>query len=503
MASLTGVSLLLMMRSAIGSLRNEGSSSKLQIHIPQALFRNGGYEHREALFGIPQYGGSISQNVYYPGQEVGDACGEIDIRGGHPIRPVDDDGNMLPYPSPYILMVDRGMCTFVTKIRNAQRSGAAAVIIADNSCLCSSGNECNSDPGVECEPREPIMADDGSGSDISIPSFLMFKQDADIVKAQLQANKMVQIEMAWSLPAPDSRVEYELWTMPTDLVSREFQRTFKSAAAALGKHAYFTPHMYVYDGVRSNCQGPGGENQCYNLCTNSGRYCATDPDNDLDKGISGADVVVESLRRLCVWKIYGEDDGIGMKWWDYVNEFMFRCDTPDFFTNEQCISDAFQHSGIDKGAVDKCMSDSGGLHGDAPNTIIEEELMNKENRGVVILPQAYVNNAAIRGALEFGTMFRAVCAGFLTGSEPDVCKQCISCSEQLECTIKGSCPSSNLNAVSTPVFAVSLFILSGIFFLVGLIQFRRTQSAVRSQVRGIVAEYMPLEEDKNLDTEIS
>ena len=107
-------------------------------------------------------------------------------------------------------------------------------------------------------------------------------------------------EIAWSLPASHNRVEYELWTVPTNIVSREFQRTFKVAAVALGKHAYFTPHMYIYDGIRSNCQGSDGEDQCYNLCTTSGRYCVTNPDNDLHRGISGAGVVVELLRRLCI-----------------------------------------------------------------------------------------------------------------------------------------------------------------------------------------------------------
>jgi len=293
--------------------------------------------------------------------------------------------------------------------------------------------------------------------------------------------------------------------MPTDIVSREFQRTFKAAAVALGKHAYFTPHMYIYDGIRSNCQGPDGEDQCYNLCTNSGRYCATDPDNDLDRGISGADVVVESLRRLCIWKEYGEDDGIGEQWWDYINEFMFRCDTPEYFSNDKCINDAFEHSGVEKETIEKCMSDSGGLQGNKPNTLIDAELANKENRGVVILPQAYVNNAAIRGALEFGTLFRAVCAGYVTGSEPEICQTCMSCNDQLTCTIEESCPNSSGidNAVSTPMFAVTLFTLSAFFLLFGTIQYKRTQYNVRNQVRGIVAEYMPLDEDKPVDTEIS
>lgn len=497
------ISLLLLHN--VCSIRNEQASSKLQAHIPQSLFKNGGYDHREALFGIPQYGGAITQNVYYLGETHGTACGEIDIHAGHPKRPKDDKGNEMPFPSPYILLVDRGQCTFVQKVRNAQRSGAAAVLIADNSCLCSAGDQCVSDEGLECEPREPIMADDGSGSDISIPSFLMFKQDADAVKAELYKDTMVQMEMAWSLPAPDNRVEYELWTMPTDIVSREFQRTFKAAAVALGKHAYFTPHMYVYDGIRSNCQGPDGEDQCYNLCTNSGRYCATDPDNDLDRGISGADVVVESLRRLCIWKEYGEEDGVGEQWWDYVNEFMFRCDTPEYFSNAKCINDAFEHSGADKDKIEKCMTDSGGLEGNVANTLIDAELANKENRGVVILPQAYVNNAAIRGALEFSTLFRAVCAGFVTGSEPDVCKKCMSCNDQLTCTIEGSCASANgiENAVSSSTFALTLFTLSAFFLLFGTIQYRRTQSNIRNNVRGIVAEYMPLDEDKDVDTEIS
>jgi hypothetical protein len=65
------------------------------------------------------------------------------------------------------------------KVRNAQRSGAAGVIIADNTCLCSDVECIEASDNPTCETSEPIMADDGSGSDISIPSFLMFKHDAD------------------------------------------------------------------------------------------------------------------------------------------------------------------------------------------------------------------------------------------------------------------------------------------------------------------------------------
>uniref|UniRef100_A0A7R9WI38 PA domain-containing protein n=1 Tax=Pseudictyota dubia TaxID=2749911 RepID=A0A7R9WI38_9STRA len=479
-----------------------GVSSKLQVHIPKTLTKAGGYDHREALFGVPPYGGSLQQNVYYADADLCDA--NVDTRAGFPIRAKDEDGNMLPWPSPYILMVDRGGCTFVQKVRNAQRSGAAGVIIADNTCLCSAGDACFSDPGVDCETREPIMADDGSGSDISIPSFLMFKQDADPVKAELRANRMVRLEMAWSLPSPDDRVEYEFWSTPTDLVAKDFQKQWKAAAAALGARAYFTPHMYIYDGIKSGCQGADGENQCYNLCTNNGRYCATDPDNDLDQGISGADVVAESLRRTCIWKHYGEKDGVGGSWWDYVNEFMFRCDTEDYFTNPDCIKDAMAHSGIDAGRIDQCMGDSGGLEDDVPNTILEDQLAAKDSTGVVILPAAYVNGAAIRGALEFDVIFKAICAGYLAGTEPQICTECSNCPDEHKCVINGYChtPAAE-GAVSNQVFAVSMLGLAAFFGCVGFIQWRRSQRQTREQVRSILAEYMPLDEENKVSTAIT
>ena len=340
------------------------------------------------------------------------------------------------------------------------------------------------------------MADDGSGSDISIPSFLMFKHDADKVKEQLIDDHPVQIEMKWSLPSPDDRVEYDLWTVPTDVVSRDFLKNFKDAAISLGKSAYFTPPMYVYDGVKSHCQGNDGENMCYNLCTNNGRYCATDPDNDLEKGISGADVVKESLRRICIWKHYGEQDGIGAEWWAYVNEFMKRCNTPDYFMNGDCVKDAYKHAKIDGDVVDRCMKDSGGLTKDAPNAFLDLEIASQTERGVVVLPTAFVNTAAIRGALTVNNVFTAICAGFAEGTVPDICQKCQSCGDPASCiSSKGKCSHSTSSGggVSAHTFASSMLFVIALFSALGVWHYKKTRDDMRDQVRGILAEYMPLE----------
>lgn len=465
-------------------------TSRLQVHIPKDLVRDNGYDHREALFGVPPYGGSIQQTVYYADQDLCDA--NVDATKGFPQR---KDGGV--WPSPYILMVDRGGCTFVQKVRNAQRSGAAGVIIADSKCLCSAGDACKPEDEDEvCEMKEPIMADDGSGSDISVPSFLMFKEDADPIREALKKNTLVRIEMTWKIPSPDDRVEYDLFTTPTDEISRPFQDQFKAAALALGKHAKFTPHMYIYDGIKAGCQGYDGENQCYNLCTNNGRYCATDPDDDLDSGISGADVVTESLRRACLWKIYGAD-GVGEKWWTYVEEFMYRCQDEDFFTSDDCINDVYTHSNIVKAEVDACMLDSGGLEGDESNEVLEAQLGEREASGVVIIPSMYVNAAAIRGALEFATVFKAVCAGYQHGAEPDVCKKCANCLDEYGCVVQGTCTAGGVSGihsgVSPTVFGASFLVLVLVMGCVAFIQWRRSELQMRNQVRGIMAEYMPLD----------
>jgi len=67
-----------------------------------------------------------------------------------------------------IAFLDRGACTLTTKARNAQRAGAVAAIIANNTATL------------------PLTAgDDGTGSDIDIPSFLLEKNAADQARTKL------------------------------------------------------------------------------------------------------------------------------------------------------------------------------------------------------------------------------------------------------------------------------------------------------------------------------
>lgn len=286
------------------------------------------------------------------------------------------------------------------------------------------------------------------------------------------------------------------FTIPRIIHLTTFNGNFKST----GKRAYFTPHQYIYDGVRSHCQGNEGENFCYNLCTNNGRYCATDPDNDLDRGISGADVVRESLRRLCIWNHYGAEDGIGSVWWDYVAQFMERCSSADFFANEDCVKDAYKHAKVDGDKISRCMTDSGGLEKDTANAFLDIEINSQAQRGVVVVPTAFVNTAAIRGSLTVSNVFAAICSGFVQGTVPTICNQCSQCADPVDCIkSKGKCSSyrnagDSKGSVSTHTFFSSMLFVIAVFGGLGAWHYKKTKEDMRDQVRGILAEYMPLED---------
>ena len=68
----------------------------------------------------------------------------------------------------------------------------------------------------------------------------------------------------------------------------------------------------------------------------------------MDEGISGALFVIEPLRQICIGGLYRFDDA-GLRWWDYIKEFKYRCDqgVDGMFGSECCVKDAMQRSGID------------------------------------------------------------------------------------------------------------------------------------------------------------
>lgn len=318
------------------------------------------------------------------------------------------------WKAPFILMIDRGDCTFVTKVRNAQKRGALGVILADT---------------IEGE-HVPIVADDGSGHDVSIPSVMMKKSDADHIKDMIVHKKQpVVAEMAWHWPRHEKEAFISFWHTPINTRSADFLTNFSKIALQLGDHMKFHPHYYILNGAHLHCNGNADKegDGCYDLCTNNGRYCAAG-----HHGVSGKKVVIESLRRMCISEHYP-----GKPWWDYLDHFTEWCmeeKDEEYFANPDCLEDAFKHAAVDKETIETCMKDSGEVTSDTPNSMLSSALENIEEYGVFETPTVLINDVPLRWTpLSPKSVFDMFCTAFAYGKAPHACYQCASCGDPVAC----------------------------------------------------------------------
>lgn len=232
-------------------------------------------------------------------------------------------------------------CVFAKKVWNAQKAGASAVLVADNT----------DEPLITMD----LPHDDGDASNyienITIPSALIAKKFGEQLKNSANNGEMLIVNLDWreAVPHPDDRVEYELWTNSNDECGlkcdmlMEFIKSFKGVAQILerGSYSQFTPHYITWYCPQAFILSK----QCKSQCINHGRYCAPDPEQDFSKGYDGKDVVIENLRQLCVFRVANESKKPWV-WWDYVTDFHIRCPMKEKKYNKECADSVIKSLGM-------------------------------------------------------------------------------------------------------------------------------------------------------------
>lgn len=136
------------------------------------------------------------------------------------------------------------------------------------------------------------------------------------------------------------------------------------------------------------------------------------------------------------------------------------------------------------------------------------EISSEVARGVVVIPSAYVNNVPVRGALTAANIFTAVCAGYAQGTEPVVCKQCTRCPNPVDCVETGFCTNAwehhiikhltdkdGNDGISSFTFSLTVLACMGAVVAMGTWYHNRSNVQMREQMRGLLAQYMPLDDD--------
>merc|ERR1712032_1288421 len=308
------------------------------------------YSVNEALFGVNPYGEQISGMLFYKflknatklaPQQSPTACQPIDPTFGFS----DNDAN----PTRKILLVDRGTCSFVRKVRMGQNAGAAAVIVMDNQYHHN---------------KRVFMANDGSGDDIKIPSVFVDYDTGMTLKTAIQSwgDNTIRVSLDWSLPETRGKVRWSLWTSSEDRVAKNFKENFQLAFQRLGaSHQVFTPHFLLSDGSHF-CFRKTGNGQQINICGNSclygGLYCAVSSDPSLSHAVKGKHIVSENLRQLCIFNMtagVNRDKATSM-WWDHIDYFNLNCNNKNPQYSVKCSETQMTSVGYTQTDINKMIA---------------------------------------------------------------------------------------------------------------------------------------------------
>jgi hypothetical protein len=148
------------------------ATPRLKVNSPAAIAGN--YTVGTATFGPVLSTPGITANLVQA-LDPADAAGALTTDGCSPLTNAAS-------VSGKIALLDRGTCTFVTKVRNAQNAGAVGVVIADN---------------VAGSPPANLG---GTDATITIPSVRITLADGNTIKSQLGAGVNVTLLLDHSVP---------------------------------------------------------------------------------------------------------------------------------------------------------------------------------------------------------------------------------------------------------------------------------------------------------------
>jgi len=382
--------------------------AQLRILSPDTLVREFPDTHgmvygTTATFGAPYYGERVLGRLLYGEPRGKDHC----VAEDYTIEPPKEEKQEYDGQKKLVnvVLVRRGQCTFVTKVRVAERKAAHAVIVVDKASSTMTAEEI----------QHVMMADDGSGYGIKIPSILISRFEGQKLIDAVKQGPVI-VELAWDIPRGEVVVT-DFWMSSGSRESSEFLQRFKDCAQVLKHHLQFVPHYHVFSLPSSSSAAYG------RLCTDeSSQYCAPDPDGP--GPVTGADVANEDLRQLCIWNVTARTPpGVArgatysQEFWDYVVIFASRCPitdgSPSDRFSEECSRKVMESLGISLLQVDACIQ----LH--------RKKFLDDQIRNTAWSPQALrVNGWRYSGPLDPEAVLKAVCSGY--ASQPKECEELLS-----------------------------------------------------------------------------
>jgi hypothetical protein len=382
--------------------------AQIRVLSPQALVSDlphgGQVIGTTATFGVPYYAERLVGQLKYGASMVGDDKAPHCTDGDYDIGPLPDPqapseygGNGGAAPILNIVIVRRGGCTFVTKVRVAQEAkGAHAVIIVDQESSSYTSETI----------QNLIVADDGYGEQVKIPSILVAKEEGRKLIQAVQRGGMrdpVVVELGWDIPV-NKIVTLDMWLSSASDELSLFIKEFAPIRESLGWNLAFAPHYHIY-----SLQSDYSE-----LCwDHDGAYCTDDPDGP--GPVTGKNVLEEDVRQLCILENTLQSDPRGespalysTKFWKYLSLFQERCpvrgETPATRFGKVCGTQVMEEV-LSSTQIDTVKSCELTTH---------KQKLDQHRSNRAWSPRAVrINGWRYAGPIEADTITRAICSGYI------------------------------------------------------------------------------------------
>ncbi|KAF4665980.1 Vacuolar-sorting receptor [Perkinsus olseni] len=399
--------------------------------IAKNIQNNGFLLGATATFGTPHYGQRQRGRLVFADSKSNHCQNDYDV-DGQEFNSKDEkvgeaasvDGSNTPLN---IVVVERGTCTFVSKVRVAEaKKNAAAVLILQS---------------YEKKDQDISMvvpADDGYGSRVNVPTILLNWKDSELLRTWLKRfnndnskvtdvrlHKYVLVELSWNLPAQHV-VVFDWWTSAGRQDSYRLFQEMAPFFREMKGRINIRPHYNVF-----SLDYKAYEDMC--LSVDEHTYCSDDVDSNSQ--LTGRMVVNEGLRQLCIREMTAESSSAGDAFGtfkhsdayiEYKAAFLNECPasmTHDEWKNtaedkrfgDLCAERVMKKLGIDVTTVDKCMKDD----------ITKRSILNAQVQTKAWSPSAIrINGWRYAGDLEADPIRRAICSAFT--DPPSACSKYLS-----------------------------------------------------------------------------
>lgn len=312
------------------------------------------------------------------------------------------------------ILVKRGLCTFVTKSRNAQIMGLNLLILIDKESKQSIS--------------ETIINDDGTGSDIKIPTIMISNDDGETILEFMKSKKnennlfnsndtnVILFEINFEIPKT-SIVNYRIF-MSSDSVN--IYSLLNSWSSNLKNFEESISFDVFYVSFSTDAINYSNNKIIHDNCLTAGIYCATPRTNPFIK--DGREILYENIRQKCIFNFSKSNDKFLETYFKYMDLFNLNCIKSNDF-NEKCSKNIIKSiSTINNNKINECYNNSFENSSEkekdenfkfiVENTILYNDFNVQKKYNVNLIPTILVNNVEIFGLYSFNNSIKAICNSF-------------------------------------------------------------------------------------------